>query len=492
MELSEKAKYLVETAKAYFARGNWVQYDQRCMDRSTFLTPRRIKLIPPEAATAQKTIYLDCSSFVGAVYYEAFGYELSSDLTWHMIDLVEPKVYYYEFTHNETEADKEKICRDIKKILIPGDVITYDRGVGSGHTVLYLGEEKVMHCTPNGRPDGYDYKTMQSREYDDGGLFIDDLDYLLGEERLMKPKTRRMSIARPLMNVGEPTERATARLCKAYGLKMGVETSSTGLKNVPFGETIEYKLNITETTGEKRTLTTKIVLPDTVGVVGSDCEEIDILPNETKTVIFKVKPAQKDAFVIENVKIYVEDFEVFVPNVLIGNILDEVKEKELLKALKEGVKTHKTALSLAVEAYKKIGITLLDNERSVIEKLFYLHDVPTGDVLSRRNQFPFTDAAVYGFFGGTGVITPEMIRHPFIRANQILPRDFIAGDIILISNDACAKDTFSVVYTGESLIGKFTNDGELEVIKGEEIDKFFDSLLGRFCFAVLRPSLKVN
>ena len=42
MDLKEKASALIEVAKAYVSRGSYIQYDQRCMDRSLFLTPRRI------------------------------------------------------------------------------------------------------------------------------------------------------------------------------------------------------------------------------------------------------------------------------------------------------------------------------------------------------------------------------------------------------------------------------------------------------------------
>ena len=174
MELKAKAQILKEVAMAYYSRGERLQYDQRCMDRTMFLTPRRIKLIPPEAATSQKKIYLDCSSFVGAVFYEAFGYELPSDLTWHMIDYVTPRVYYYEFNKAETGEDFKKIENDIRNCLIAGDVIIYDRGIGSGHTMIYIGDNKIIHCTPNGRPDSYDYVNCKSREYE-AGLFIDDI-----------------------------------------------------------------------------------------------------------------------------------------------------------------------------------------------------------------------------------------------------------------------------------------------------------------------------
>ena len=140
MNANEKREALIEVAKAYLNRGRYIQYDQRCMDRKSFLTPRRIKLYPPEAATEDNTVFLDCSSYVGALYYETFGVELPADLTWHMIDYIGPRVYYYELTHEETPEEIENITKEITRVLLPGDVITYDIGVGSGHTMLYIGD----------------------------------------------------------------------------------------------------------------------------------------------------------------------------------------------------------------------------------------------------------------------------------------------------------------------------------------------------------------
>ena len=84
------AAALLAAAEAFLARGNSIQYDQRSMDRVVQITPRRDKLAPPEAATEQHMLFLDCSSFVNAVYHAAFGRVLDADLTWHMAQMLQP------------------------------------------------------------------------------------------------------------------------------------------------------------------------------------------------------------------------------------------------------------------------------------------------------------------------------------------------------------------------------------------------------------------
>lgn len=84
------AASLLSAAEAFLARGDAIQYDQRSMDRVVQITPRRDKLAPPEAATVQHMLFLDCSSFVNAVYHTAFGRVLDADLTWHMAQMIQP------------------------------------------------------------------------------------------------------------------------------------------------------------------------------------------------------------------------------------------------------------------------------------------------------------------------------------------------------------------------------------------------------------------
>ena len=79
------AAALLSAAEAFLARGDAIQYDQRSMDRVVQITPRRDKLAPPEAATVQHMLFLDCSSFVNAVYtipHLAGYWTLISPGTW--------------------------------------------------------------------------------------------------------------------------------------------------------------------------------------------------------------------------------------------------------------------------------------------------------------------------------------------------------------------------------------------------------------------------
>ena len=98
------AAALLSAAEAFLARGDAIQYDQRSMDRVVQITPRRDKLAPPEAATVQHMLFLDCSSFVNAVYHTAFGRVLDADLTWHMAQMIQPCVFRWQFSQRRRNA----------------------------------------------------------------------------------------------------------------------------------------------------------------------------------------------------------------------------------------------------------------------------------------------------------------------------------------------------------------------------------------------------
>lgn len=482
MDKQQKADIILEVAKAYYNRGAFIQYDQRSLDRVVQLTPRPGKLFPPEAATREKTVFLDCSSFVNTVYYQAFGYLLSADLTWHMIDYVKPRIFYYELTHNETRKDISEIEKKIRELIEPGDVITYDRGVGSGHTLMYTGDDKFIHCTSNGRPDSYDYVNKKSREYEDGGIFIQDISVLFepddGENvkkgSLFCRNNRRFAVARPLDIMGEPTENAIARTDRAKDLLCEVTVSRPGGQHISYGEKAEY----------------------TVFVRNLSCEEKNVEISFQESTVVKKAGAGKTisaAFLKEvrnseeKPKVTVNTLDVFVPEILVGNSIDGSKLAQIITIVCEKLADNASAVEAAAYAYGKFGIEMDNDEQKNICNSFYLHDSTKGDVLSRKRRNNKKDCGVDSLFGGYGVITPEIVFDYGIRCNKIQRRDLMPGDIILCSDDPYGVNTYSSFYTGDKLIGRFDAGNNAECIENSDIDVFIDSLFGRFCFVILRP-----
>ena len=107
MEKDIKLQALSATARAYFDRGVYVQYDQLFLNRSgSVREERRQKGMPPEYGNRSNTLHLDCSSFVYSVYYQTFGIELEADQTAELLryaasqDCARALDYYFEHRNN--------------------------------------------------------------------------------------------------------------------------------------------------------------------------------------------------------------------------------------------------------------------------------------------------------------------------------------------------------------------------------------------------------
>jgi len=97
--------------------------------------------------------------------------------------------------------------------------------------------------------------------------------------------------------------------------------------------------------------------------------------------------------------------------------------------------------------------------------------------------------AVYSYFGGANVITPEVSSDVYRRTIQLHMTDLQKGDIILCGDDHTNRAVYSCMYTGDGFTGNFEADGETKTICGDEAAAYLDSLQGRFAFIILRPSM---
>ena len=262
-----KTEALLAMAEAYFHRGEWLQYDQLSMDRIVRISPRRESFAPPEAASPSRRLHLDCSSFVWALFFMTFGHMLEADLTWHMTNLLQPEVFYYEPTHKETPECIAKLKRQIVDLLKPGDVITYFRTTGTGHTMLYLGNDSIINCSGYGVMSDYDYcECHHNYKKEHGAIYVEDLKTLLegsdaedtvamGKKGPVKiaPNYRnylfadtihRFSIHRPLDVVGDPLPDALKRMRETRGLVCTAEPELAAGWTAGVGDQVKYRVTV--------------------------------------------------------------------------------------------------------------------------------------------------------------------------------------------------------------------------------------------------------
>lgn len=489
--IEQKRQAVLTVARAFYDRGRYTQYDQRSMDRVLQLTPRRRKYLPPEAGNSQYTHFLDCSSYTSAMYYTAFGYELPSDLTWLMVDQLENRVFYHEVTGEETVEEMHAIGQQVRALLQPGDLITLQRQRGSGHSTMYLGNGRYTDCAP--KPDhknSYNYEECKNQLYEQG-LWLKDINNVFPKEDERLRQTGmfkeggntviRFSVHRPLEILGDILPQTKLRMGKAKDLWCAVENSAPGLHQAYPGSKVDYTVIVRNQSEEEKSVT--------VTFAGKETKEFTLQGSEEKRLAFTISVDKDNTAVqLDGPVVTVNDLIVYAHPVLLGRSMTDAQWKTVRETALAEIAKGETAVAAAAKAYAPLGVRMDPVQKHYSWGYFCYHDSPAGDAISRRPQKPFEDLAVYGGFGGKNVITPEMAAGCYVRTTFISTKDLLPGDVLLCLEDAFGDTSYSAFFDGESLVGCFEKDGQTRAVTGEELDRFMDSLFGRFAFLLLRPA----
>ena len=145
-----KEELLKEIAYSYYYQGTEIQYDQKNNRRELNSTP--------EDATRYMPIFLDCSSYVNSVYHYLYGIDILSSPTTAEMDKFAKNnlgtnsevVYYIDVNDYTDGASQSALLQEIWNNLQVGDLVCYrhnSSGSVGGHVMLYIGDNKFLHCT---------------------------------------------------------------------------------------------------------------------------------------------------------------------------------------------------------------------------------------------------------------------------------------------------------------------------------------------------------
>ena len=485
------AAALLAAAEAFLARGNSIQYDQRSMDRVVQITPRRDKLAPPEAATEQHMLFLDCSSFVNAVYHAAFGRVLDADLTWHMAQMLQPCVLRWQTSHTETPEERRRISNETAALLRPGDLLVMDKG-SNGHVVL-IGDGVYYHCNQKGGEKGYRYDLRQEAFTPGGAVYREPLAALLNSEAPNQPDiccvfddaVQGFCVLRPLPRMGMPTPAAVARLKGAAGLHCSVLSSHPGGRSAAPGETVTYTVCIHSRLASEQSVQVTFTPPALCGG-GTQSVLLALPAGEAAQAAFSLTTPSIDEPFLEAPAVTVNGLPVWAERVLLHGGLSSIQQRQVTTAVRQAAAAGQDIWAAAAQGYALLGISLPAGVPETLAALFRRYDAVPGDVLWRLPQQPRRDASLYGFFGGTGVITPEAGGNSTIRTRRITLADLAPGDIILCSSDALFRQTAVLCLTEDGLLCQ--DSGQITLLRLEDAQRKIESLPGQFCYIVLRPS----
>lgn len=464
---------LKTVAYAYFDRGSCVQYDQLCLNRSgSVRAERRQPGREPEYATADCTLHLDCSSYAWSVYYETFGIKLPALLTESMINLEDMRVFYYKRTGRETPEKKKKILEKFQKTLLPGDaVVTRNRDESNGHIMVFVGDNKVLHCTyflPGG---DYDYKEKKDKYESYGAImeFKAQTFWTEGADRyLFGDRIGRFAIIRPYGEKDKPTAKAQARAKSLFRVAVFKTCTPSRTRTVRPGGEIRYSVTVKNCGQEAK----KIKLTDEPprGATGAPVkEEFYLAPLESRTVNYSFKATGEEEIIRSK--------KTRVNGVLMNETATFCRKGYTDKqkaAIKDACRTCRGADWEFVKAVYKKALSKTLPDKDAEEALNAYLEPSDVDTLVR---FKKTDMTVPGFYGGKNMQTYK--KDKITRTREIRPGDFEVGDVLVYSDE---KDVHALVCGGE-----WELYGGDKVYKGEDALKITESLLGQFAFFVLRP-----
>lgn len=489
----EKVRILLENAKAYFNRGYNLQYDQYAMDRSVRVTPRHSRFAPPEMATEQHMLFLDCSTFTYAVYLNTFGYQLESNLTWQIPYMMKPLVYERTITHQETREERIQIRDEMLVTLQPGDVLNKRRYTGSGHVMLYMGNETIAHSTSQS-PNSYQYKDLCEGIHQHGTIYINPTDKVFDVDgdpvSIFADNVDCVQIIRPVELVGDPTPAAISRAGKSKDLALSILSSHPCGKTAWTGDTVTYTLAVSNIGTETRTVDACVTDTENLQLLTENTCSFQVAPGQCIQKAFSFRLDKITGPVCPAPSIVANDIPVWAERVLTSRRTESETRNNVVKKV---VDNHGDSLyNCIVSTYEKVGITLAETPFRQMFPCFRLYDSANGYALWRFPQNPETDLSLYSYFGGIHVITPELAADAGIRVRKVRYDALQPGDFVLVGEDPELQKIHCLFVTNEGIFSQFDGEAVTFIPNGEEADKLIDTLPGRSCFIAFRPEQQAS
>ena len=516
------AEVVIEVAKAYDRRGKYIQYNQTMSRRH--INPS------PEDATAQNMVYLDCSSFVNAVYYEAFGVNVMPYALDYTIEDVAQTPQTGRFRNyardNQGNADVvgyweienydgDVVARlsEIKGMLEIGDVINYRKaGDSAGHVLIYIGGTAFIHCS------GGDYKVFddasQSYDYGDekanGAVYIES-NYMntlfedTSHDRYLG-KVYDVCIIRPLARGLTPTEKTEARMAMkgvTFDKTVDVGTSSAVYKN---GE-LTYSVTVTNNGESIEYFTLRDVICDNVSFVsGSHIDRLTVDGNvltwnlrvgvgSSVTVSWTVRVNEdaKSGSIIDGTNTTVNGIAVTkTVNTVSAYTAEEMallvqKAKEYAAASK----SFNDPMLMAKELYREVfGTDVFGEDITAVKAL--LEDIIDATNESLNTESELCSMVAPYLYGGRDIATLYIQNNDIVRL--ITNANISVGDVIC-AYDRSESRTVVYIYVGDStLVAIDSADNTCKTVTMSdspyEASHVLVTLFAYDLYAVIRPSMK--
>ena len=542
--LTEKQKAIVETAKYYLLRGQWLQYDDTYMvysqtDYAGNESRWQYAQHAPEEYTEDLWGYINCAAFTHDVYWTVFGEKLPNGMYTtanYAANSVNNnmKVWSFKRNRNDTHTDEEKarISAEFLETLQPGDTLivrrTLESGSSSGHAMLYIGDGVFIHSSGS----SYNYNGTVGTStgvgvevYDPTIRYCKVQDYFLSPTStngyIFGPNVTETCVVRVLNNstwASKPiTQIAKDRVEYLQGIIAQKLVSVGASVSVNPGDEITYTISINNTNNYDMTLNVTDVVPTNTTLVSAGDATVSgvnlswnakVPARATVELTFTVKvntDAARDT-VIKNdgAKIAGVPFKTY--NTTVKRTLTAEEQQKIIDAFNQlkSEGTTLTEIALVNEIYKRaLGI---DNVFNVTDKTTIMHDnadgvftnlKPDGSALPNISGKAayllnvggyYNDYLAGNLFGGRRMVTGQKISATYnLRTRLGRQENLVVGDIFI---GRTSSATTVWIYVGGDNFYKITGGITLDTIP---IDTRLERGAGySFYYAVLRPSYGID
>lgn len=511
VELKEyaPAEAVTVVANAYYLQATQIQYDQASRRRNLNATP--------EMATAETTIFLDCSSYVNSIYQTAFGVNVMDS---NEIPSTEKfanycaaggsdVVGYWVNADYTTDAQIKSVLAQVRGMLQVGDLLVYRHGTEAdpaGHVYIYMGDDLFLHCTGS----SYSYADIPSESRDKatsaektGGaiqqLHLDEVFTNVSSDRYLFKATAEdtvtcFGIIRPLSRDLTVTEQAKDRL-RYRGLTTELTVDAGQYTAVQNGQILTYTLTMTNPSVSRLpAVPVSILLPQGVTLASAgDMTLTDgvltwnnkINAGETVTLSWSVQvnAAAGDCIITEG---YLDTIALNSLTNTVSGYTDDRLSMVVSKATALEGSTFANPMDFVEQVYTDALGSCPLGDRTAKNVLKLLMD-KTNDTLYPNTEL--SGAVVPDLYGGLdirdGYIT-DVYRTRLVQESYMMP-----GDVVVTEYDGIYE---VFIYLGDGKLAKVSStDGVCKPVTstGEAYSgtNVFATFIAYDQYVILRPSM---
>ena len=506
--MDERQQALVATAKAYYARGTYLQYDDTRAVTGNVVKPPVYRWERhkngPEDSTRQRTNYTNCAAFCYDVYKEALGLDIINWCTEDMMKDASQHAFRYEVQFDETEEQKERIAKLYTEMLEPGDIIVNRHHTrNGGHAMLYVGDGEIIHSSA-GRPCNYNYDEKADARESYGSIqkmTVSSLFTPNANTMYTFTEEKNLAIIRPLIKFKDATVTESTKNRMAYLQDIFVEKlcSHTIGQSADIGEEITFTYYVRNMRSESADITVSDIAPEyTEYVSGADCWQngkaswaFTLDAGQEKYVSYTVKVLEDNSLYgkfVQSLEGNVCGVSVKCPAVYIAKHLSADRSKKVADAIETLKGANEQDTALVRRLYDLIGKKAdVGSAKEILDGIFVPYKGVSDTHFELAESGKYIDMLVPIMYGGRYVDSSD--RFPLRRRTAgIFDYELMPGDVLICSDDHNGNSTQVYVFGGINML-KASKEGA-QVLYNEDVDNVLMGVMGYYKFAVIRPAAK--